>query len=55
MKAVNYILNVFFGKNSDYQIEKDPEDAERYRVMYQGMAIYVGSEDGCQRYVSRQG
>lgn len=55
MKAVNYIFNVFFGKNSEYQIERDPEDNSRYRVLYQGMAIYVGSQTGCEQYVSNLG
>lgn len=55
MKAVNYIFNVFFGNNSEYQIEPDPVDQGQYRVIYQGMAIYVGSQDGCEQYVSKLG
>lgn len=53
MKAVNYIFNVFFGKNSEYQIERVPKTNDRYRVVYQGMAIYVGSQVGCEQYVSK--
>ena len=54
MKAVNYIFNAFFGNVSKYEIERDSEDSNRYRVLYQGMAIFVGTQLGCQQYVSRK-
>jgi len=53
MKFVSYIISCFFGKTSEYKVQKHDSDPNTYQVMYQGMAIYEGSYQSCQHYISK--
>jgi len=51
MRAVKYLINYFFGKPSAYSLSRDKSDPKLYAVIYDGMAIYRGSYESCQRYI----
>ncbi|MEM9326965.1 MAG: hypothetical protein AAGA85_14960 [Bacteroidota bacterium] len=52
MRAVKYVINYFFGKPTAYSLSRDKADPSQYAVIYEGMAIYTGSYESCQRYIN---
>ncbi len=52
MRAVKYLINYFFGKPATtYTVGRDKSDPSLYAVFYDGMAIYRGSRESCQKYI----